>query len=161
MHRWNIFGAWTSHGQTRTHKTHHGLDLGEATTFSLIVFFYAWPWDNYPNVILSQDSQVEVLKFPKLGLSRFWRPIILCVDLWLRWCLNKIRSPCRIVFNDMWHTTYTQGNWGDSWFLMVNSQIDNLTFDLSFGHNVCFKYPNGSCEPISDIFVSRDFQWYK
>jgi hypothetical protein len=27
-----------SHGQTRTHKTHHSLDLGEATTFHLIVY---------------------------------------------------------------------------------------------------------------------------
>jgi hypothetical protein len=26
-------------GQTRTHKTHHGPDLGEATTFPLIVYF--------------------------------------------------------------------------------------------------------------------------
>jgi hypothetical protein len=25
--------------QTRTHKIHHGLDLGEATTFPLIVFY--------------------------------------------------------------------------------------------------------------------------
>jgi hypothetical protein len=25
--------------QTRTHKTHHGSDLGEATTFPLIVYF--------------------------------------------------------------------------------------------------------------------------
>jgi hypothetical protein len=28
-----------NHMQTQTHKTHHGLDLGEATTFPLIVYF--------------------------------------------------------------------------------------------------------------------------
>jgi hypothetical protein len=28
-------------------------------------------------------------------------------------------------------------------------------------HNLCFNYPNGSCEPISNIFVPRAFQWYK
>jgi hypothetical protein len=28
-----------SHGQTQTHKIHHGLDLGEATTFPLIVYY--------------------------------------------------------------------------------------------------------------------------
>jgi len=39
MHGWNTFGARMSHGQTPTHKTHHGLDLGEATTFPLIVYF--------------------------------------------------------------------------------------------------------------------------
>jgi hypothetical protein len=39
MHSWNTFGARTNHGQIRTHKTHHDPDLGEATTFPLIVYF--------------------------------------------------------------------------------------------------------------------------
>jgi hypothetical protein len=39
MHSWSTFGARTNHGQTRTHKTHHSLELGEATTFPLIVYF--------------------------------------------------------------------------------------------------------------------------
>jgi len=38
MHSWNTFSVRTNHGQTRTHKTHHGPDLGEATTFPLIVY---------------------------------------------------------------------------------------------------------------------------
>jgi hypothetical protein len=37
VHSWTTFGAWINHEQTRTHKTHHGLDLGEATTFLLVV----------------------------------------------------------------------------------------------------------------------------
>jgi len=39
VHSWSTFGAKTSHGQTWTHKIHHGLNLGEATTFPLIVYF--------------------------------------------------------------------------------------------------------------------------
>jgi len=39
MHNWNIFGAKMSHKQTWTHKTQHGLNLGEATTSPLIVYF--------------------------------------------------------------------------------------------------------------------------
>jgi hypothetical protein len=39
MHSLSIFGVRTSHRKTRTHKTHHGLDLGEVTTFPLIVYF--------------------------------------------------------------------------------------------------------------------------
>jgi hypothetical protein len=39
MHSWSTFGARMNHGQTQTHKIHHGRDLGEATTFPLIVFF--------------------------------------------------------------------------------------------------------------------------
>jgi hypothetical protein len=38
VHCWNTFGAKTSHGQPQTHKTHHGPDSGEATTFPHIVF---------------------------------------------------------------------------------------------------------------------------
>jgi hypothetical protein len=36
MHSWNTFGAWMKHEQTRIHKTHHGLNLREATAFPLI-----------------------------------------------------------------------------------------------------------------------------
>jgi hypothetical protein len=39
MHSWSIFGVRTSHKQTWTHKPHHGSNLGEATTFPLILFF--------------------------------------------------------------------------------------------------------------------------
>jgi hypothetical protein len=39
VHRWSTFGVKTSHGQTWTHKIHHGSDLGEATTFPLIIYF--------------------------------------------------------------------------------------------------------------------------
>jgi hypothetical protein len=46
-------------------------------------------------------------------------------------------------------------------FLVVGSQIGNLILDLSFGHNLCFKCPNGSCKPILEIYVPRAFQWYK
>jgi hypothetical protein len=44
---------------------------------------------------------------------------------------------------------------------MVGSQIGTLTLDLYFNHNLCFKYSNGSCEPILNIYISRIFQWYK
>jgi hypothetical protein len=61
----------------------------------------------------------------------------------------------------MSHTTCTQGNWVNSQLLVVGNQIVNLTPDLSFGHNLCFKCPNEWCEPIINIYVSIAFQWYK
>jgi hypothetical protein len=39
MPSWNTFGAQMNHGQTWIHRTHHGSELGEATTFLLVVFF--------------------------------------------------------------------------------------------------------------------------
>jgi hypothetical protein len=66
-------------------------------------------------------------------------------------------SPCRELFTDMSHATCMQGNRVDSRLLVVGSQIANLTIDPFFGHNLCFKCPNGSCEPILDIYVSITF----
>ncbi len=48
----------------------------------------------------------------------------------------------------------------DSRPLMVRSQTVNLTPGLSFGHNLCFKCPNGWYEPILNIYVSIAFWWY-
>jgi hypothetical protein len=61
----------------------------------------------------------------------------------------------------MSHVTCTQANQGDSWLLVVRNQIANLTPSPSFGHNLCFMCPNGSCKPISDMYVPRSFQWYR
>ncbi len=100
------------------------------------------------------------LKLPKLGLLRLWGPITLRVDLWLRWSLMKSYSHCWELFNGMLHATCMQKNWVESRLLVVGSQTANLTPDLSFGHNLCFKCPNGSCKPILNIYVLRAFQWY-
>ncbi len=49
------------------------------------------------------------------------------------------------------------------WFLIFTGQESNCQFDfrLLFWHNLCFRCSNGQCEPILDIYVSIDFQWYK
>ncbi len=104
MCSWNTFGAQTNHSQTRIHKIHHDPNLGETTTFPLIVFC-ACPRGQHPNVILSRDSQVGVLKFLKLGFPRLWRPITLCAYLWWKWVLKQSYSPHQELSKDMWHTT--------------------------------------------------------
>jgi hypothetical protein len=102
-----------------------------------------------------------VPKFPKLGFPRLWGSVTLCVDLWLRWGLKEHCILHWELSNGMLHATFMQGDRVDSWLLLVESQIANLIFDLSFGHNLCFRCSNGSCEPILDIYVSINFQWYK
>jgi hypothetical protein len=101
------------------------------------------------------------LWIPKVGLSQFWGPITLCLNLQLQWNMKQSCSYCRELSNVMSHPTCTKGNRVDSWLLMVGSQTADLTLGLSFGHNLCSKCPNGSCELILDIYVSIDFQWYK
>ncbi len=82
------------------------------------------------------------------------------LDLRSKWSLKQSCSPRQELSNKMWHATCTQGNQGNSRLLMVGSQIGNWTLGLSFGHNSCLKNLNGSCEPISDIYIPRTFQWY-
>jgi hypothetical protein len=100
--------------------------------------------------------------FPSVGLHP---------HTWPKWGCDSY-SPRQDLSNYMWHATCTlptcylhatcrQVNRKDFWLLVVGSQIDNLIPNLSFDHNLCFKYPNGSCEPISNIYVPRSFQWYK
>ncbi len=151
MCNWNIFGAWMNHEQTRIHKTHHGPDLREVTTFPFIVFFVLGHGACIQMSFCPKTLKLGVPKFPKLGLSQLWRPITSCVDLQLRWGLKQGYIPHRDLFNGMWHVTYKSVNQGDSWLLVVGNQIGNLTPSPSFGHNLCFRYPNGSCEPILNI----------
>ncbi len=84
MRSWNIFGAWTSHEQTWIHKTHHNLNLREATTFPLIVFFVHGHETYIQMSFCPRTPKLGVSKFSKWGLSSLWRPITLCADLWLK-----------------------------------------------------------------------------
>jgi hypothetical protein len=116
MHGSSTFGAWTSHGHTWTHKTHHGLDLGEATTFTLILFF-----------VPSHKGCIWMLfcpRIPNLGLLWLWSYITFCANLQLGWGLKQSYSPHQKLLNDMWHITYAQVNQGNSWLLMIESQIE-------------------------------------
>ncbi len=151
MHSWSTFGARMNHGQTRTHKTHNSPDLGETTTFPPYSILCAFPRGPRSNGFLSRDSQVGVPKLPKSRLSRLWCPITLCADLQSWWGLKQSCSFCQELSNSMSHATCMQGNRVDSQLLMVGSQIANLTLNLSFGHNLCFKCPNGWCKPILNI----------
>jgi hypothetical protein len=44
---------------------------------------------------------------------------------------------------------------------VVGRQIAILIPGLFFCHNLCCRCPNGSCEPIFDIYTLIAFQWYK
>jgi hypothetical protein len=160
VHSWSTFGAKTSHRQTQTHKTHHGPNLGEAITFPFIV-------DSVP----LHEAHIQMAFCPgtpkwEFQNSQSWdyrdfAPITLCADLQLEWGLKQSYICCQELSNDMSHATCTQGNRVDSRLLMVESQIANLTPNFPFGHNLCFKCPNGSCKPILNIHILISFQWYK
>jgi hypothetical protein len=72
--------------------------------------------------------------------------------------LNQSCSPCRDLFNAMLHTRIGCRKEVDSRLLVVGSQTANLTPGPSFAHNLGYRGPNGQCEAIFDIYVSRPFQ---
>jgi hypothetical protein len=151
-----------NHRQTQTHKTHHGPDLGEVTTFPLIVYyvFELTPKCHFVPVLPNGNPKIPTTRILITGIPVTLRPITLHANLQLRWGLKQSCNPHWEFFNSISYTTCTQGNWGDSQLLMVGSQIVNLTPGFSFGYNLCAKCSNGSREPILDIYVPRAFQWY-
>jgi len=110
---------------------------------------------------LSWDSRVGVPKSRQLGLLWLWSPITLRADIRSRCSLKQSCSSCRELSNDMPHIVCKQVNRVDSWLFLVRNQTNNLTPDLSFDHNLCFRCLNEQCKPISNIYVPRAFQWYK
>jgi len=102
-----------------------------------------------------------VPKSHRLGFPRLWSPIILWTDLGSRCGLWQSCSSCQELCNIMSHAPCIQVNRVDFRLFVVKSQIGNLTLGLSFSHNLCFKCPNEQWEPILDIYVPKDFQWYK
>jgi len=151
---WSIFSAWTSHMHTPTHKIHHHVNLVETTTSPLIVLSMPSHMGCTQMSFFSRTLETpksKVPNFPKLGLPWFWKPIMFCVNLWLRWGLMKSYNICWEFSNDMWHSTYTQVNKGDFWLLMLGFKLTLLIPDPFFGHNLCFNYSNGTCNPILNI----------
>jgi hypothetical protein len=101
------FSAQTNHTQTRTHKTNHDPDLGETTTFPLIVYYVFGHMTSTQMSFCFGTPKRESWNSPKLGLLWLWRPITLCVDLRLKWGLKKNYSPCQEIFNNISHATCT------------------------------------------------------
>ncbi len=110
---------------------------------------------------LSWDSQGGVPKLSRFGLSGLCVFITLFSDLRLGWGLKQTCSSPWELFNDVLHSTCTHRGQVDSWLLVIESQIANLTLGPSFCHNLCFRCPNGPCEAIFDIYTLIAFQWYE
>jgi len=91
MHSWSIFSARMNHRDTQTHKTHHGLDLGEAITFPLIVFFVTHR-RGYTQMVFFSRFSSRSFTILELGLPALWMPII-----FYKWKpLIKVKSEAKL-----------------------------------------------------------------
>jgi len=98
---------------------------------------------------------------PQIRLPGLWELITLGSNVWLERGLKQTCSSPQELSNGVSHFTCTCRGRVDPRLLVVGSQIVNLTPGPSFNHNLCCKFPNGSCEAIFDIYTSRPFQQYK
>jgi len=160
-HPW-VLGQATG---TLDHKTHHGPDSGEATTFPHIVLFSATPRGDYIQMALFPGTpKLESRNCPETipgGVLGLWEVITPDYKVWLQRGLNQTCSPRRDLSNDVSHSQFGGREDINSRLLVVRSQIASLTPGPSFAHNLGDRCPNGQCEAIFDIYVSRPFQWHQ
>jgi hypothetical protein len=154
----HAFGVGTSHELTRTHMTHHGPGLGDATTILPYSILCVRPREWHPNGSFSQDSQSGVPKLSWFGFSGLWDFIALRPNLRSGRGLNQTCSLQKELSNAMSHSRSTRWEQVDSRLLMVGSQIASLTPGPSFTYNLGCRCPNDQCEAILDIYTSRPFQ---
>jgi hypothetical protein len=149
---------------TLTHKTHHGPDSGEATTFPYIVFSAMLRGGFIQMALFPGTPKLESRNCPEtvpVGVLGLWTLVTPDCRVWSRRGLNHNCSPRRDLFNAMLHSQF--GGWEkvDSRLLVVGSQIASLTPDPSFAHNLGCICSNDQCEAIFDIYASRPFQWHQ
>jgi hypothetical protein len=134
--------------------THHGPNLGEATTFPLIVFSAALRRGYIQMALFPRTPKLESQNCPKTVLARvpgLWKLISPDCQVQLERGLNQCcRSPQELSIA-MLHTVIGHRKEVDSRLLMVGSQIVNLTPGPSFAHNLGCRCPNGQCEASLDI----------
>ncbi len=135
--------------------------LGRSHHLPPYSIFCSSPLHLHPNGYFSWDSQSEIPKLSRFGLSKLWAFITFRPELGSKRGLNQSCSSPWKLFNGVSHFTCMHRNRVDSRFLVVESQITSLTPGPSFNHNLYCRCPNGSCEAILDIYTSRTFQRYK
>jgi hypothetical protein len=160
LHSWSTFGVRTNHGQLRLIRLTTARTWGKPPPspllYTLCLFMRATSKWFFVRKLPSGSPEIPTARTP-VTLGR----ITSCANLRLQWSLKQSCNPHQDIFNGMLHITRTWRNWVNSQLLVVGSQTANLTPSLSFAHNLCFRCPNGWCEPILDIYVSIAFQWYK
>jgi hypothetical protein len=160
-HSGTPLGVGTSHGHFGPRDTPRP-GLGEVTTFPHIVFYAPRFGDYIQMALFPGTPKLESRNCPETvpgGVPRLWELITPDCKVWSRQDLNQTCSPRRHLFNDVSHSQFGGREDIDSRLLVVGSQTASLIPGPSFAHNLSDRCPNGQCEAIFDIYVSRPFQW--
>jgi len=114
---------------TLDHKTHHGPDSGEATTFPHIVFSTMLRWGYIQMVLYPGTPKLKSRNCPEIvpvGVPGLWELITPDCRVWSRRGLNQSCSPRRDLSNDISHFQFGGREEVDSRLLVVGSQTVKL-----------------------------------
>jgi hypothetical protein len=139
---------------TLTHKTHHGPNSGEATTFPHIVFSAARSGGYIQMAQILKTPKMESRNCPEtvsVGVPGLCELITPDCIIRSRRGLNQSCNPRRDLSNAVSHSQFGCWEEVDSRLLVVGSQIASLTPGPSFPHNLGCRCPNDQCEAIFDI----------
>jgi len=150
VHNWSIFGARTNHEQLKLTRFTTARTWGKPPPSPLYytLCLFTRPTSKWHFVSGLPNGS---FKIAKVGTLATLGPHNFVCKSSIEMRSKTSYSPCQDLSNGMSYAICMQGNRVDFRLLMVRSQTANLIPDLSFGHNLCFRCPNGSCEPISDI----------
>jgi len=120
-----------------------------------------WSRRLHPNSTFCWDSRNGVSKLSRVKVSGLWTATAPRPELRSGRVVNQSCSSRRDLSNALSHSSRRRRKEVDSWLLVVGSQIVSLTPAPYFAHNLGCRCPNGQCEAIFDIYVSRPFQWHQ
>jgi len=142
---------------TWTHKTHHGPDSGEATTFPHIVLSAVGRGGYIRMAHFVGTPEMESRKCPG-WTSGTLNGHSSSLQTRIGASPNQSCSSRQELSNAVSHSSRRRREEVDSRLLVVGSQTASLTLGPSFAHNLGCRYPNCQCEAIFDIYISRPFQ---
>jgi hypothetical protein len=146
---------------TWTHKTHHGPDSGEATTFPHIVYFAALRRGYIQMALFPGTPKLESRNCPEIvpvGVPGLWELITPDCRVRSQQGLNQNCSSPPKLSNAVSHSKIGHRKEVNSRLLVVGSQIASLTLGPCFAHNLGCRCANDQCEAILDIYASIPFQ---
>jgi hypothetical protein len=110
---------------TLDHKTHHGPDSGEATTFPHIIFSAPYFGDYIQMALFPGTPKLESRNSPEtvpVGVPGLWELLTPNCKVWLQRGLNQTCSPRRDLSNDILHSQFGGREEIDSRLFVVGSQ---------------------------------------
>jgi hypothetical protein len=155
-HSGTPLGVGTSHGHFGPRDTPRP-GLGGSHHLPPYSILCVSPRKLHLNGTFCWDSRNGVPKLSRVEVPGLWTTTAPRPELGSGQVLNQSCSSHRELSNVVSHSSGRRREKVDSRLLEIGSQTTSLTPGPSFAHNLGCRCPNGQCEAIFDIYVSRPF----